>query len=208
MFNINDVTLEYSTSNNGVIINIIIIKLPYLYIKFKNLLLSLNIDFKMLKPSSGYIGNKLNINKAIFIIIEYCKKKYIKYINEFESEPTFKNIVYNPLNAKAKIILVNTPEMLTKNKSRLCFLKFIGLISTGFAQPKPTSKKVIIPKASKCFIGLSVNLPKAFGVGSPSLYAVYACANSCNEKAKSKANIYPKKSAKICDAVKLLPCNV
>ena len=48
--------------------------LPYLYIKFINLGLSLNAEIIALKPSNGNIGKRLNINKAMLIDIEKSKK--------------------------------------------------------------------------------------------------------------------------------------
>ena len=110
----------------------------------------------------------------------------------------FKNYV------NAKIKFVKTPLMLTINVSLLYFLKFIGFIGTGFAQPNPTSKKPKTPYASICFNGLIVSLPSAFGVESPSLYAENAWANSWRPNAITIAKIYANTNASIFGGVKPL----
>ena len=81
------------------------------------------------------------------------------------------------------------PDKLTSKVSLFIFLKLNAFIGTGFAQPKPKNKKQNKPILSKCAIGLTVNLPATFDVGSPSLYAVNECANSCAVNAITTAKV-------------------
>ena len=74
---------------------------------------------------------------------------------------------------------VKIPEMETNLIPFLYLLKFNGLIGTGFAQPIPNKTNIRKPLKLKCLNGLRVNLPINLGVGSPILYAVKECANSC-----------------------------
>jgi hypothetical protein len=63
-------------------------------------------------------------------------------------------------------------------KSFFGFLKFLGFIGTGFAQPNLKNTIQSAPIGSRCFIGFIVSLPINFAVSSPSLLAASACENS------------------------------
>ncbi len=62
--------------------------------------------------------------------------------------------------------------------SLLGFRKYIGLIGTGFAQPKRNRNRLIVPIKSKCFKGFNVSRPADFAVGSPNRKATKPCAYS------------------------------
>ena len=89
----------------------------------------------------------------------------------------------------ANIKFTNTPEILTRKVSLFTLEKLNALIGTGFAHPKPKNKKHNKPVVSKWAIGFKVNLPAFFAVGSPNLFAVNACANSCEVNATITATV-------------------
>ena len=75
--------------------------------------------------------------------------------------------------------------------SRLGFLRFQGLKGVGLAQPKRKngpevtrlimirkSGKMTVPSGSICTIGFRLTLPWCLAVGSPSLFAIQAWADS------------------------------
>ena len=70
----------------------------------------------------------------------------------------------------------------------LGFLKLLGLTGTGFAQPKPNSKRNSAPNGSTLAMGLKVKRPWYLAVLSPSLYATHPWANSCKGKIQKMTN--------------------
>ena len=67
--------------------------------------------------------------------------------------------------------------------SRFGLRKLRGWMGTGFAQPTCATIMQIVPNGSRCLSGLSVMRPRLRAVGSPSLYAMSPCADSCTENA-------------------------
>ena len=67
--------------------------------------------------------------------------------------------------------------------------KSIGLIGTGFAQPKPLTTSMSDPNGSRWARGLRVKRPLRRGGRSPSWSADQACANSCTVKAITSVTI-------------------
>ena len=82
------------------------------------------------------------------------------------------------VNTMARSRFITTPASDTISSSRLLFLKLRGSISTGMPQPNPTKRRAMKPIGSMCAKGFSVTLPCSLGVGSPSLSATKAWANS------------------------------
>jgi len=80
-------------------------------------------------------------------------------------------------NAK-RIRLEIGPAIATRKRPRNGFSKALISTGTGFAQPKRKISINIKPIGSRCFSGLRVSLPSIFAVGSPSLNAIQAWANS------------------------------
>ena len=124
------------------------------------------------EPSKGGIGIKLKIPKTTLIIIPNSKSSCKKVGKESERKA---------LKNNARIKLLNGPMRPTHIIPFLGFVKFEGLMGTGFAYPKVKgypawvviSKSVmgtiIVPKGSICAKGLNVNLRDILGVGSPNL---------------------------------------
>jgi len=84
----------------------------------------------------------------------------------------------NKERRKERRKLAKGPERAVKARSFLGFKKLKGFIGTGFPQPKPASKIQTVPMGSKWERGFRVNLPSSLAVGSPSLKAERAWANS------------------------------
>ena len=166
--------------------------LPYLYMKFTNGFVYFNCEAIALKPSSGYIGKILKTSKTKFVWNKY-KVKYTNIWAKIEVDWILQHNKNSGYAINAKIKFDKIPEMLTSNVSLLIFLKLNALIGTGLAQPNPNTKKLIKPILSKWAIGLKVNLPADFGVGSPNLYAVKAWANSWTVSAIRTAKVKVKK---------------
>ena len=95
----------------------------------------------------------------------------------------------NKPNIKAKKKFVIGPASDTVKLSNFGFEKFRELTITGLPQPKPASKRKIVPSKSKWEIGLRLSLPISFEVGSPRRLAAYAWANSCNVRANKIAKM-------------------
>lgn len=66
----------------------------------------------------------------------------------------------------------------------LGFLKFLGSIGTGFAQPNPNKSIHKAPIGSMWLSGLIESLPLPFTALSPRSDAVKACAHSWNGRIK------------------------
>lgn len=84
-------------------------------------------------------------------------------------------------------MLETGPARAIKLVSFLGFLRLKMSNCTGLPQPNPKNRRVKVPRGSRWARGLRVNLPWDLGVGSPSLSATRACANSCTDIAKTKA---------------------
>lgn len=107
--------------------------------------------------------------------------------------PVISKILSIIVNKIAIIILEHGPAKAVNALPAALFLKFLSSIITGFPQPNPNKAMQINPAISICENGFNVSLPIAFCVLSPSLYAVYACANSCTERQnKSAGKVYKK----------------
>ena len=90
-----------------------------------------------------------------------------------------------PIKITAKIKLDTGPARATMAISLRGSLKLRQSTGTGLAQPKKTPPvnratpgKITVPKISRWAIGLIVNLPSSFAVGSPFRLATQAWANS------------------------------
>lgn len=122
---------------------------------------------------------RLNKAKKLFTTIKYCKIKNKYSIAVFIYPTVESKIAYIIAAISPNRKFVKIPEIETNLMPFLYFLKFKGLIGTGFAQPMPNKTNIRNPPRLKCLNGLSVSLPISFGVGSPILYAVNEWANSC-----------------------------
>lgn len=119
---------------------------------------------RILDPSRGGIGIKLKIIRTIFISI-------IKYITEAKSAPNGINLKINEKIITA-IRFESGPANATLRLSILGFLKLLGLIGTGFPQPKPNNTSEIVPITSRWTSGFKDKRPLIFAVSSPSLWAM------------------------------------
>jgi hypothetical protein len=126
-------------------------------------------------PSSGGIGNKLNVNKNTLRNTPYQSKLFII---KFCSPTIFTEIRNKPNNNTEKIKFESGPANETIASSIKGFLKFFLSTGTGLAHPinaNPDAKAangiITLPIRSICLKGFIVNLPKFFAVSSPSLFA-------------------------------------
>lgn len=91
------------------------------------------------------------------------------------------NMIIKIENIRAREKFDSGPAAETFTLSTAGFLKFAGLTGTGFAQPIrklecdiiKNNGTMMVPTMSICGIGLNVNLPKYFAVGSPHFNATY-----------------------------------
>jgi hypothetical protein len=81
------------------------------------------------------------------------------------------------------------------------FLKLRGSTGVGFAQPNggnPSTIRIsgmmMVPKGSIWTMGLSEMRPSIFAVGSPSRFAIQACADSCTQIANKRTITWKKMS--------------
>ena len=108
----------------------------------------------------NYPGMMISGPDLAFKFYEHIKELGIDVINKEVKEV---------IDGDVKKIVTSDSEYLCKNV----------LIATGFAQPNPNIKNARKPFGSICAIGLRVNLPCSFGVGSPHFTAAIEWANSC-----------------------------
>jgi hypothetical protein len=93
----------------------------------------------------------------------------------------FLNMIIKTENIKAREKFDSGPAAETFTLSIAGFLKFAGLTGTGFAQPIrklecdiiKNNGTMIVPTMSMCGMGLKVNRPEYFAVGSPHFNATY-----------------------------------
>ena len=90
-------------------------------------------------------------------------------------------------------MLLTGPASAIRAVSRRGWRRLNGSNSTGFPHPKPATRRRRVPRGSRCFAGLSVRRSCRRGVGSPSLSAIQACANSWNVSAETRAIISRRK---------------
>jgi len=78
----------------------------------------------------------------------------------------------------AKIRLLVGPARAIRAESRLGWRRLKGSKGTGLPQPKRKTRSIKVPIGSRCLRGLREILPSRLAVGSPSLSAIKAWANS------------------------------
>ncbi len=121
----------------------------------------------MRDPSKGGIGIRLKTAKMRLSKIPICK------IDAANGKILILRISARTTAIK---IFVMGPEIPTQIMSFFGFLNLEKLTGTGFAQPKIIGElvrkrnngKIIVPNKSTCLMGLRVNRPRSFAVGSPS----------------------------------------
>ena len=106
------------------------------------------LDIK-LNPSRGKIGIMLKIIKKAFISISHLKNNIRVDMNKLIPPTTLLNNTKKKLPTTIKMALALTPAIDTLAIPPLYFLKFIGLIGTGFAQPIPATIKQRKPQKIK-----------------------------------------------------------
>jgi len=128
-----------------------------------------NSPRRIFSPSSGYTGTRLKTARLTLSISSGIRiaLKAIKGVNLISNEM---------MSASARLLSGPASEMMAP--SRRLSRKLNGSKGTGFPQPKPTNRIASVPSGSRCARGLSVRRPRDRGVGSPSLSAARACANS------------------------------
>jgi len=125
---------------------------------------------KICDPSRGGMGIILNIASIMLIWVN-------KYSIRMRDPPTIcARIIVPPTNANNRFAA--GPAKATFIISVLGFFRYRASTGTGFAYPKPIIRIINDPIGSRCANGFNVNLPDCFAVGSPSLYATQAWANS------------------------------
>lgn len=132
-----------------------------------------SIALTILCPSNGGIGIRLKTANAMFIVANEYSKNTMR-----EGVVSGSKLFTIPVR-NAKDRFERGPANATSAVCSSLFSKLYSLMGTGLLHPN--LKRIIntAPMGSICLRGLSVNLPSAFAVGSPSLNAVYACAYSC-----------------------------
>lgn len=143
-----------------------------------------NMPPTILNPSKGWIGIRLNTARTTFKVMSewsmFNTKKSSMPINGISA--TLSRI---PSNTCSRIALTVANRMLETGPateisaaSRLGLRRLYGSNGTGLPQPKRAMRIIIVPSGSRCANGFKVNRPMSRGVGSPSLSAVKAWANS------------------------------
>lgn len=132
-------------------------------------------------PSSGGIGNRLNIARNKFNITTMLKSSGIREVEKISG----KNLKVRPKRT-ARAILEAGPAMATLAAPYLRSRRFKGLYGTGLAYPniKPPSIKesrgnITEPNISRCLSGFKVSRPRFLAVGSPKEYATAPWLTSC-----------------------------
>lgn len=116
--------------------------------------------FRMEDPSKGGIGKRLKSIRVRLIWIIYKNITSIRvgrFRNLIKSDKTM---------ARRRLLIGPAREILTS--SHFDF-RLYGLTETGFPQPNPATKSIIVPIGSRWRNGFREILPSYFAVGSPNL---------------------------------------
>lgn len=161
---------------------------------------------RILLPSSGGNGNRLNTASDTFIVKRNWRNSPTGSLSDSDIEKN-QPVTSNTLKMIKAMIAINRlariPAIETITFARFLLRHRSGLTGVGLPQPisgilpppiAPSMNATMgirrVPIGSVCATGFKVILPRSRAVSSPNLFDIQACAASWAEIARSSTTIY------------------